>query len=212
MFWSADCAPNEVKHAQLTLRFHRTNAAVSPGQNSCMVLIITYRLNSVTLSFPAFCQDAFNSVCLPVRGRISSATAILRLLIILRNDVSMPSCRITKGPEVKISQRRWCCWFHVDIMQFRVKTVNDRTALVSPRDLLSPLSPSWAVDSHAGTHTSTNTHINRGGLSGDPLFADQMTVTVCVGRRRRRRRILCCYLSLYGCHSSHKLVFGANRS
>lgn len=70
-----------------------------------MVLIITYHINTVTL-----CQNVSNSVCLPVCGRIASATAILRSVIILKNDASMPSCRVIKASneilQLRYQQRR----------------------------------------------------------------------------------------------------------
>lgn len=57
---------------------------------------VSFKL-SRSLSLANVCQTAFNSVCLPVRGKISSATAILRSVIILKNDVSMPACCITNA-------------------------------------------------------------------------------------------------------------------
>lgn len=75
---------------------------------------------------------------------------------------------------------------------------------------------SWTVDSHTRAHTGTNTHINRRGLSSDPLFADQMTATLRVGRggggKEHGGSAFSTTICYYSCHSSHMLVCEANHS
>lgn len=161
-------------------------------------------------------------MCLPVCGRIASATVILRTVIILKNDASMPSCRVIKASS-EIVQLRYqqcrCRWFYIIIMWFAIKppiitwwmcNSNSKHRIRFTSQL------SWTVDSHTRAHTGTNTHINRRRLSSDPLFADQMTATLRVGRggggKEHGGSAFSTTICYYSCHSSHTLVFEANHS
>lgn len=92
---SADCVPNEVSMHHLS---HCGSIALmlpfllAKGPQHGFDYHLSFKRKSVSL------QNMLSIQCLPVRaGRVSSATAISWSVIILRNDVSMLVCHITKA-------------------------------------------------------------------------------------------------------------------
>lgn len=152
-----------------------------PSRGCGVVLIITFHFELLNVLpeyvfFVVFFPSARPSENTPYRGDVafSDGSEMRCLPLSLRS------------PPKPCHQQHRCTWFlrHYTVIPDKTsyQHIVDSQLEREASTLLLILETSWTVDSRATGAPDTNTHINRAGPGGDPLFADQTSASArCLG-------------------------------